>query len=345
MKILQMCDVRWYNANAHYVIQLARGLAAAGHQVTLWAREGTPIVRKAEEAGLPVIRHRRGDPFKLLRLWWLVKRGDFDIVNAHRGPDLWLAMLLKILHSVSVVVTRSDIRPFRNNAANRYFFAQQVDAVILSGRFHLEQGALHAFDLPEECITVVPLGTEMLPVAPVTVTPRPFRLVMVGRFDPVKGHHNLLAAFRQALPEIPGAELGLIGYPASIDTAQLRAAAAGLPVRIIDRPVDIARELTGYQVGVVASNASEAVARAGLEYLSRGMPVIGTRINSIPELIQDGVNGLLVPPDDSVALARAILRLYREYPTFQTAVLATREQFALQGMVEHTLTVYRQVSQ
>jgi glycosyltransferase involved in cell wall biosynthesis len=338
-----MCDVRWYNANAHYVVELTRGLRAAGHEVALWARERTPIVSKAEAAGIPVILHRRADPFKLFRLWWLVKRGKYDIVNAHRGSDLFLVMLLKSLHSVKVVVTRSDIRPFKNNVINRYFFAEQVDQVILSGHFHQEQGMMSPFALPEECITVIPLGIEMPPLATVSSQLDSLRLVLVGRFDPVKGHQTVLDAFRLLQREFPQTELGFIGYPATIETAELRRQAAGLPVKIIDRQVDMVSTLARYQIGIIASNASEAVPRAGLEYLSRGMPVVGTRINSIPELIEDGVNGLVVPPDDPVAMARAFIRICREYSAFESGVRLSRERYSLIKMVQATVTTYRRL--
>lgn len=343
MRILQMCNVRWYNANAHYAVELSRGLIAAGHEVTLWAGASTPLVQKAEAAGIPVVTHQKHDPFKLLRLWWLVKRGRYEILNVHRGPDLFLAMLLKFIHQVIVVVSRSDIRPFKNNAVNRWFFAQQVDLVILSGRFQLEQGLMAPFAVPQECISVIPLGSEMPPLEPVKLRPRPFRFVMVARFDPVKGHRVLLDAFRLARFEMPDAELGLIGYPAAISTTELRQFARGLPVHVIDHPVNMKTTLAGYQVGIIASNASEAVARAGLEYLNRGMPVIGTRVNSIPELIDAGVNGLLVPPDDPSALAQALVKVYREYITFQAGVMRTRDLHSLERMVADTVANYGQL--
>ncbi len=343
MKILQMCDVRWYNANAHYVVELTRGLRATGHEVTLWAREHTPIVSKAEAAGIPVVSHRRSDPFKLMRLWWLVKRGKYDIVNAHRGSDLFLVMLLKSLHTVKVVVTRSDIRPFKNNAINRYFFAEQVDQVILSGQFHRDQGIMSPFALPEECITVIPLGIEMPPMESVSDQQGQLRLVLVGRFDPVKGHQTVLEAFRLLQREFPQTELGFIGYPAAIAVAELRRQAEGLPVTIIDHQVDMVSTLARYQIGVIASTDSEAVPRAGLEYLSRGMPVVGTRVNSIPELIEDGVNGLLVPPDDPEAMAGALIHICRDYDVFVAGVRRTRDRYSLMKMVQATVTTYERL--
>jgi glycosyltransferase involved in cell wall biosynthesis len=184
----------------------------------------------------------------------------------------------------------------------------------------------------------------MPPIEPVSsLPPDRLRLVLVGRFDPVKGHQTVLEAFRLLQREFPQTELGFIGYPAAIDAAELRRQAAGLPVTIIDHQVDIVSTLARYQIGIIASSASEAVPRAGLEYLSRGMPVVGTRINSIPELIEDGVNGLLVPPDDPEAMAGALIRICREYGAFKEGVRRSRDRYSMMKMVQATVTTYRRL--
>jgi len=59
----------------------------------------------------------------------------------------------------------------------------------------------------------------------------------------------------------------------------------------------------------VMPSLTEALGVVFLEAMASGLPVIGTNIGGIPEIIQDGINGLLVPPDDSTALARALTKL------------------------------------
>lgn len=64
-------------------------------------------------------------------------------------------------------------------------------------------------------------------------------------------------------------------------------------------------------IGVVASIGSETICRVALEYMALGKPVIGTQVNVIPEVIKDGINGLIVKPEDSMEMAQAMLKLLK----------------------------------
>jgi len=69
---------------------------------------------------------------------------------------------------------------------------------------------------------------------------------------------------------------------------------------------DVSRLLTGMDIMVHASTAPEPFGRVIIEGMAAGVPVIGTNAGAVPEIIQDGVNGLLVAPDDIDAMASAI---------------------------------------
>ncbi len=64
-----------------------------------------------------------------------------------------------------------------------------------------------------------------------------------------------------------------------------------------------------------------------------GKPVITTRVGGLPEVVQDGVNGLIVPPQDEHALAEAVIRFYREDLIAQMTAQAQTQSFAWQDMV------------
>ena len=81
-----------------------------------------------------------------------------------------------------------------------------------------------------------------------------------------------------------------------------------------------------------------------LEAMAAGQPIVASKVSAIPEVIEDGVTGLLVPPADSVALAEAILTLWRESALREKLGSAgrerLRERFSLDQMVDRTEQVY-----
>src|SRR5947208_2452803 len=69
--------------------------------------------------------------------------------------------------------------------------------------------------------------------------------------------------------------------------------------------------MAGLDVAVLTSRA-EGMSNAVLEYMAAGRAVVASAVGAMPELIEDGVHGLLVPPGDDAALAAALDRLLRD---------------------------------
>jgi glycosyltransferase involved in cell wall biosynthesis len=127
----------------------------------------------------------------------------------------------------------------------------------------------------------------------------------VGSLIRRKGVHVLLEAWKRLA--LPDAELVLVGAPSKDIAAQLADAPANVIVRGFVR--DVAAELRQAAVHIFPSEC-EGSAKATYEAAACGLPQITTRESG--DVVQDGVNGLLVPPNDTDALAAAIERLYRD---------------------------------
>ena len=85
---------------------------------------------------------------------------------------------------------------------------------------------------------------------------------------------------------------------------------AGLTARVVlnGGRDDVPRFLSRLDVAVLCSR-SEGLPNAVLEYMAAGRPIVATRVGAVPELIDNGVHGLLVPPNDAPLLAAAIEQL------------------------------------
>ncbi len=146
----------------------------------------------------------------------------------------------------------------------------------------------------------------------------PLRLLVAGRLSPDKGLDVALQAV--GLVHRAGAplDLSLVGSIAPRAEAALiqRIHAEGLTGRV-HRPGPVAREAMPAVFGqhhalLIPSTAYDALPRSAQEGMACGLAVIASRIGGLPELIEDGVSGLLVPPGDAASLAAAIARLATE---------------------------------
>ncbi|MGD0088361.1 MAG: glycosyltransferase family 4 protein [Planctomycetota bacterium] len=158
------------------------------------------------------------------------------------------------------------------------------------------------------------LRTGGTPVLHAGGTPALQIAVCVARFAVVKAHRVLLAAWCNVAAQLPGARLLLIGDGQLMADCLELAKAEGLEqsVFFLGRREDVPELLDAADVGVLSSVASEGFSRAVLEYMAKGLPVVATRVGAVPDLIEDGVHGLLVPPNDAGALAAALLRVLAE---------------------------------
>ena len=145
-------------------------------------------------------------------------------------------------------------------------------------------------------------------------------LLFVGRLAAVKGVPVLFDALALARQTRPDLHLTLIGDGPERAALQAEAKPLGDAVRFVGYQSQdaVARALMQADALVLPSFA-EGVPVVLMEAMAAGLPVIATRIAGIPELVQDGVSGVLVPPGDANALAMAILAALSD-PAQKTAM-------------------------
>lgn len=135
----------------------------------------------------------------------------------------------------------------------------------------------------------------------------------VGRVQDVKDHATLLDAFvllRRRLPALAGRlRLAVVGNGPLLAALRARADAAGdevgAAVWLPGARSDVAQLLRGLSVFAMSSLA-EGTPGAALEAMASGLPVVGTRVGGIPEVVEEGVTGALVAPADAAAMAAAL---------------------------------------
>ena len=202
--------------------------------------------------------------------------------------------------------------------------AMQRELVALVDRFVvLTQAAASIVTrngIPAGKLFVSPLGISEMPAAQkpssqVEPTTTPVKLGYHGRFDAVKGVVELAEALR-SIPasvdfsfEFRGPALTDADRAVADRVKQISAGDSRISFAPAVDPSQVNAVLAGYDVLVCPSVCAEGGPTVAIEAHAAGTPVVGTRIGGLAELVDDGVNGWLVPPGDVPALADMLARI------------------------------------
>jgi glycosyltransferase involved in cell wall biosynthesis len=168
---------------------------------------------------------------------------------------------------------------------------------------------------------------------------------VVGRLELEKGHPTLLEAWPIVLRSAPEAYLLIVGEGSRLDALHDIAREMRILHRVVftGRRDDIPAITAAFDVAVLPSYR-EAQGLTILEAMALSRPVVASNVGGIPEMIQDGVTGLLVPPHDPPALAGAIVTLLRDHQLADTLGRAghdlVHDRFCVQLMAKAVQDLY-----
>ena len=361
MRIFQVINVRWFNATAWYAITLSRLLADAGHEVLVLTQAGTDCERMAQSLGLRTesVDLNTTNPVRFVRatghIIQLLQTHRPDIVNCHRGEGFFLWGLLKLAgFPFKLVRTRGDQRPPRSDALNRWLHASVADAVVVTNR-RMADHFLKKMRTPGKGVWLIhggvdtaafafdPEGREAVR-AEFGFGPDDTVVGLLGRFDRVKGHRELIrAAAKLRASGLPGIKLFLIGFDTAMTRdeidAEIKSSGMEDITRISGRRDDVTACISALDVGVVASLWSETIARAALEIMAAGRPLVSTSVGVMPDLVSAPA---LVEPGDENGLAAAIAEVSKEPARTQVLDRQKRllSQLTLDEFLKRSLNLY-----
>jgi glycosyltransferase involved in cell wall biosynthesis len=143
------------------------------------------------------------------------------------------------------------------------------------------------------------------PPAPLPETPS---ALFVGVLERYKNIAGLAAAWRLVAAELPDARLRIVGNGHETETVQRLAELPSVEWSPRLSAVEVAAALDAASVLLLPS-FSEGLPRVVMEAFARGRPVVGARAGGIPDIVQDGVNGVLVDPRDPASIAAGVVRV------------------------------------
>ena len=368
LRIIQVVNVRWFNATAWYGLSLSRLLQDAGHRVRVLGLPGTDSFARAESMGLDVLPMNLNtvNPFRLPFLLHAIRTQlrEFKphLVNCHRGESVLLWGLCKSgERPFALIRTRGDQRPPKGNLPNRLLHTRLVDALIATNSRTAAQ-CRERLGIGPDRLFMIPGGVNTARFAPDPEGRAEVRrrygfadedmvVGLLGRLDPVKGPRELIKAVQRArasFSERRGRiKLLFIGFPVSLslETVQGWIEEAGLSgdAVITGKVDDVAAHINAMDMGVIASQWSEAIARAAFEIMACGVPLVGTDIGVMPDILSGEA---LAPVGDAGAPAALIERGFCDaafLPALREQQGLRMQTFSNRCFLEATLEVYRSV--
>lgn len=141
------------------------------------------------------------------------------------------------------------------------------------------------------------------------------RALFIGVLERYKAPEVLLDAWRTVSETLPDATLSIVGQGALGNALRAQVMSLGLDdsVQFLGSvPHEQIADLLDSSTCLVLPSRSEGLPRVALEAMSRGRPIVGSTGGGIPDVIEDGINGRLVPPEHSSALAHALIEVLSE---------------------------------
>lgn len=335
------------------------GLRARGLRAVLVAHPEGVLYHRASDGDdlVPLAIRSEVDLTAAWRLARVVAMHQPDVVHAH-DPHAVAVAAMALSFGTSratpslVVSRRVDFHLQRHSFSRwkyrqvRYFIAASyaiADVLVADGVPRSKIVVVHdGIDVDRVMRTpVVDLGAEFWFPAGAPI------LVNVGALVDHKGQKHLVDAMVRVRRQVADAQLVILGEGELRRPLEQQIHELGLDKHVI---------LAGFRDDVLAltrsadlfvmSSITEGLGSTVLDAMAMGLAVVGTRAGGIPEAVEDGVTGVLVPPRNAGALADAIVSLLRDPDRRRRMGAAgqarVREAFGVDRLVERTLRVYQQ---
>jgi len=327
--------------------------------ISFTRRLGCDLDRMLEEAGVEVryLGKRPGFDYRMYsRLHPVVRDCQPDIVHTHLHvlryalPSLLLLKRTSLLHTVHNMAER-EIEP-RARWIQRYALNHGVVPVAVAEEVALSLERLYG---TQRC-RVIPNGIPTDCYACPQTSRREWRakegfghsdvlFACVARFAPQKNHALLLKAFAKGPASDPKAHLVLVGDGALREQTEQQAGVLGLThqVHFLGLRADIPDVLGAMDVFVLSSDY-EGNPLSVMEGMAAGLPVVTTAAGGVPDLLENGKEGLIVQPGDVLGLSNSMASLLRNREIRQSLGMAAArragEKFDVSRMVQAYEGVY-----
>jgi len=330
-----------------------------GHGLYLLCPPRTKLADEAAGMGIEVIPYKIRTPWNpgaIRKLKNLIQELKVEVLHSHSSVDSWAGGLAGRWARVPVLVrTRHISVRVRRPWLNRIYYLP--DAIITTGE-HIRRELLQTHKIPAERIISIPTGADLgrfhpgppdlelkkrmgLPIDSPVIT-----LVAVLRAQ--KRHELVIAAAAEVIKVFPQARFLFVGDGPGRNRVEQEIKNARLESQILMTGYreDVPAILSFTDLGIISSVA-EGIPQFLFQIMAMGKPVIATEVGGIPEIVTSGVTGVLIPPEDPAALAKAMVQVLGDPGSARRLGEEGRrlveKEYTVEKMSEKVYRVYQQV--
>ena len=364
MRILHTDSSMGLGGQEYRVLLEAQGMEKRGHIVVVAAPQGSQLAVLAQQKGVQVRTTTSGN-----RAWMalipsylrMMKQCAIDVVNTHGSLDSWTASIAGRISSRRPIIvrTRHKSTPISRTWRHRLLYGKLPHVITTTGEA-VRQGLMTGIRLSPSRVISIPTGVDLERFHPQPPDASLRESLGLGSQGPLvgavtflrpeKGMAVLIESVRWLRQRFSTVECVIIGDGGEQATLLDRIRGLGLEhcVHLIGFRQDVPALLAILDVVVIPS-FEEGIPQSLTQALAMERPVVASAVGGVPEVVQDGLSGLLVPPRNPEILAQKIACLLSD------PIAATRmgkigrqvihERFSMEHMLTQTESVYRQLMQ
>ncbi len=362
LSLVHVDSGREWRGGQRQALLLVQELKKKGFEVFFVVQPQSPLEGKAREAGIAVVplgMKGEADLLASIKLAIFMKKKRCQLAHFHDAHSLTIGLRACSWARVPIVVAHRRVDfPIGRHLLSRRKYGQKIDAIIA-----ISEGVKKVLvegKVPAEKITVIPSGIDFSIFDEVKdrnflrrefgFADDDFLVGIVAALEDHKGHKYLFQATKIIREHSAKIKLIVVGTGSLRLELESQVQQLGIEdiVFFLGFREDVPRILASLDLFVLSSHL-EGLGSSLLDAMASGLPVVATRTGGIPEIVHHGETGLLVPPKDPDALAKAIIELYHDQDLANYLAEKGREyvrrHFSAEAMAERIVDLYFKLAQ
>ena len=360
IKVIHLDSARTWRGGQQQAIYLFSAMVERGFRTLFICPPQSATYQYCSKQNLPVKAIKIAGELDFLagyRIAAVAREGKYDVIHAHSAHALAIALWCKLFYrSILVVGSRRVDFNIRKNPFSRFKYSSKWVKKIMCVSSCIEKVMLANGISPHKLLTIhsgidLHKFDNVHPLADFRqIYGIPQDNIVVGTIAALVGHKdypNLLKAARYVVSR--NKKITFVAVGAGHAEQQIKKLhdqlTLGNSFTFTGHQRNVGAYLRNFDIFVLASQ-KEGLGSTLLEAQAVGLPVIGTRAGGIPEVIEPGINGLLVPTRDHRKLGEAILQLINDTDLREKLArnaLVAVKKFAINNTVNKNIAVYEEL--